>query len=111
MLQIHNSLTGRKEVFTPIHPGRVGTELGRYLTRETIGALMQRASGSLPPVKTVAEGAATTVWAAVADEAVAPGVVYLADCTVAEPATWATDSASARRLWELSESLVDLTAP
>ncbi len=24
MLQIHNSLTGRKEVFTPIRPGKVG---------------------------------------------------------------------------------------
>jgi cysteinyl-tRNA synthetase len=24
MLQIHNSMTGRKEAFTPIQPGRVG---------------------------------------------------------------------------------------
>ena len=24
MLQIHNSLTGKKEVFQPIHPGKVG---------------------------------------------------------------------------------------
>ncbi len=89
-----------------VHPGRVGTELGRYLTKATIGALMTRAAGALPPVKSVPQGAATTVWAAVSDEPFASGAVYLADCNVAEPAAWAQDAGAARRLWELSEQLV-----
>lgn len=85
-----------------VHPGRVGTELGRYLTKETVGALMQRASGALPPVKTIPEGAATSVWACVSDEPFEAGAVYLADCAPAQAAAWATDADAARRLWELS---------
>ena len=92
-----------------VHPGRVGTELGRYLTKETVGALMKRASGSLPPVKTIPQGAATTVWAALTDEPFAAGAVYVADCAVAEPAAWAKDPEAARRLWELSEQLIATT--
>ncbi len=91
-----------------VHPGRVGTELGRYLTRETVGALLQRAGGGggLPPVKSVPEGAATSAWACVAPELVDHGGAYLADCALATAAAHALDADVARRLWELSEQLV-----
>jgi len=92
-----------------VHPGRVGTDLGRYLTRASIAALMQRAAsgGGMPETKTVPEGAATTVWAATAAELLDHGGAYLADCAVAEPAPWTLDPAAATRLWALSETLVD----
>lgn len=94
-----------------VHPGMIATELGRYMTRADVDALMERAargpSGGMPPRKTIAQGAATTVWAATAPELEARGGTYLADCQVTdEHAPWARDPLSAERLWALSEGLV-----
>jgi NAD(P)-dependent dehydrogenase (short-subunit alcohol dehydrogenase family) len=91
-----------------VHPGRVGTDLGRYLTKESVKALMQRAAsgGGMPVTKSVPQGAATTVWAATAPELADRGGLYLADCGVAEAAPWARDPQAATRLWELSEALL-----
>jgi NAD(P)-dependent dehydrogenase (short-subunit alcohol dehydrogenase family) len=94
-----------------VHPGMIATELGRYMTREDMTALMERAkrgpSGGMPPRKSLEQGAATTVWAAVAPELDAQGGTYLADCQVTDQhAPWARDPESAARLWALSESLV-----
>lgn len=101
-----------------VHPGMVRTELGRHFTREDVEDLMARAKarsgsgggGGLPPMVEVEVGAATSVWAAVAageDD----GGRYLADCAVADAAPYATDPDAARRLWTLSETLVDETFP
>ena len=66
--------------------------------------------------KTTAQGAATTVWAAVAPEFEGRGGLYLEDCGVAAPWSeanprrgvkdYALDPAAAGRLWELSETAV-----
>ena len=66
---------------------------------------------------TVAEGAATSVWAAVSPELVGLGGRYLEDCAVAavEPTTtdgacgvapFAVDAERAGQLWQRSEQLV-----
>jgi NAD(P)-dependent dehydrogenase (short-subunit alcohol dehydrogenase family) len=94
-----------------VHPGMIATELGRYMTREDMTALMERAkrgpSGGMPPRKSLEQGAATTVWAAVAPELDGFGGTYLADCQVTDQhAPWARDPESAARLWALSELLV-----
>jgi NAD(P)-dependent dehydrogenase (short-subunit alcohol dehydrogenase family) len=94
-----------------VHPGMIATELGRYMTRDDMTALMERAkrgpSGGMPPRKSLEQGAATTVWAAVAPELDVHGGAYLADCQVTDQhAPWARDPESATRLWTLSESLV-----
>jgi NAD(P)-dependent dehydrogenase (short-subunit alcohol dehydrogenase family) len=94
-----------------VHPGMIATELGRYMTPDDMTALMERAkrgpSGGMPKRKTLEQGAATTVWAAVAPELETQGGTYLADCGVTdEHAPWARDPDSAQRLWTLSESLV-----
>jgi NAD(P)-dependent dehydrogenase (short-subunit alcohol dehydrogenase family) len=94
-----------------VHPGMIATELGRYMTRDDMTALMERArrgpSGGMPPRKTLEQGAATTVWAATAPELESQGGTYLADCQVTdEHAPWARDPESAARLWALSETLV-----
>jgi NAD(P)-dependent dehydrogenase (short-subunit alcohol dehydrogenase family) len=94
-----------------VHPGMVATELGRYMTPETVAALRARAaqspSGRLPARRTVETGAATTVWAATAPELAGAGGSYLADCARSDDvAPWALDRDAARRLWELSERLV-----
>jgi NAD(P)-dependent dehydrogenase (short-subunit alcohol dehydrogenase family) len=94
-----------------VHPGMIATELGRYMTRDDVAALMERAkrgpSGGMPPRKSLEQGAATSVWAAVAPELETQGGTYLADCAVSdEHAPWARDPDSAVRLWTLSEDLV-----
>jgi NAD(P)-dependent dehydrogenase (short-subunit alcohol dehydrogenase family) len=105
-----------------VMPGGVMTGLMRHLgTSERITRGWADSSGepvTPPDWKTVAQGAATSVWAAVAPELAERGGLYLEDCAVAEP--WTTDQEPpngyylprildphrARRLWDLSEHLV-----
>ena len=72
-------------------------------------------------VKTVPQGAATSVWAATAKEIVDCGGAYLLDCQIAEPATkdrptqghapWAFNPDGEARLWEESERLTGVSFP
>ena len=99
-----------------VHPGMIATELGRYMTRDDMAALQERAkrgpSGGMPPRKSLEQGAATTVWAATADGLDEQGGTYLADCQVTDQhAPWARDRESAARLWTLSEKLVGQEFP
>jgi len=98
-----------------VHPGMIMTDLGRHLTRDDVAALQSMAKsapggGGLPGFKSIAAGAATSVWAATAPELAQHGGRYLADCALSsESAAWATDAAAAQRLWALSEQLVGET--
>jgi NAD(P)-dependent dehydrogenase (short-subunit alcohol dehydrogenase family) len=94
-----------------VHPGMIATELGRYMTRDDMAALQERAkrgpSGGMPPRKSLEQGAATTVWAATDRNLDGQGGTYLADCQVTDQhAPWALDREAAARLWTLSETLV-----
>jgi NAD(P)-dependent dehydrogenase (short-subunit alcohol dehydrogenase family) len=93
-----------------VHPGMIATELGRYMTKDDMRELRERASrgpgGGLPSYKSIEAGAATTVWAATAPELAGTGGVYLADCQVAQAREWAMDPERAARLWAMSEQLV-----
>jgi hypothetical protein len=70
-------------------------------------------------MKTVEQGAATTVWAAVSHPLDTLGGVYCENCNIAEPVPadsqetrgvrpWATDPVLAERLWTLSERITGL---
>ena len=96
-----------------VHPGGIDTELFRHLAPEMlarIAALRDRSP------KTVAQGAATTVWAGVVADADAVGGRYCEDCAVAEvnddpraPSgvrPYAVDPDNAAALWARSEELV-----
>jgi NAD(P)-dependent dehydrogenase (short-subunit alcohol dehydrogenase family) len=93
-----------------LHPGMIGTSLARYLSEEDFAELRARASrspsGGLPSRKSLEQGAATSVWAAVSHDLDGRGGLYLADCEVADSAPWAADPEEAARLWALSEELV-----
>lgn len=102
-------LAARGHTSYAVHPGVILTELGRHLTAEDSEGLAKR----LPTFKTVPQGAATTVYAAVTDGL--PNGCYLEDCGVAGPVNedytagvmaWATDPAEAERLWAWSEEQV-----
>jgi hypothetical protein len=84
------------------------TELSRHLTADDLGALGARL---MPTLKTVEQGAATTLFAAVSPELEGRGGLYLEDCHVADVtpgdgsggyAPWAVDPDEAARLWEWS---------
>jgi len=91
-----------------VHPGTCATNLGRYMDRATVKELFAMGGETFAPenMKSVAQAAATTVWAATEPSLAGRGGVYLADCQIAEAAPAATDSATAQRLWLLSQKWV-----
>ena len=104
-----------------VHPGMIMTELGRHMSQADYEELMAIAPpGETLVVKTVEQGAATSVWAATAPELADRGGSYLENCQLAEPAAegrdggympYALDPETADRLWELSEELVGQKIP
>ncbi len=100
---------------TAIHPGGIQTELGRHLTPE-LRAQISPPGGAPFKFKTVPQGAATQVWAAVVASAAEVGGRYCEDCHVAEvtadPAVrggvrpYALDAKRADALWAKSEAMV-----
>ena len=115
--------TARGVRATAVHPGGIRTELGRHMTEADSQALIasinasQHAAG-LPPFtyKTIAQGAATSVWAAAVAHADEVGGHYCEDCHVAaiqdDPGIrggvrpYALDIERAKALWAMSEKLV-----
>jgi NAD(P)-dependent dehydrogenase (short-subunit alcohol dehydrogenase family) len=94
-----------------VHPGMIATKLGRHLDRSDYETLKERArkspAGGLPGYKSLAEGAATTIYAATSPDLAGAGGVYLADEAISDDhAPWALDPVGARRLWDLSERLL-----
>lgn len=103
-----------------VHPGGINTGLQKYIPEDE-----QRAMGWVdehgkvnPLFKTVEQGAATSVWAAVGKELDGVGGLYLEDCQEALPSDparpysgympYARDPQHAERLWKVSEELVGL---
>lgn len=100
-----------------VHPGVIATELSRHLTEETrasLGRMLK--SGERTAMKSAAQGAATTVYAATTPDLDGMGALYLEDCHVAEVTEdpeqrsgvrpYALDPDRADALWALSEQLV-----
>jgi NAD(P)-dependent dehydrogenase (short-subunit alcohol dehydrogenase family) len=102
---------------TAVHPGVIQTELGRHMTPALLAEIMPT-DGSAPAFifKTVAQGAATSVWSAATAAADAVGGRYCEDCHVAavtdDPAAragvraYALDPERAAALWATSETMV-----
>ena len=101
---------------TSVHPGEARTELFRQMPTEMLKKLEEE--WKLDQLyKSMQQGAATTVWAAVGKEWEGRGGKYLEDCMVAEPdenaqlghrgyGTHAYDEVQAKRLWEGSLRMV-----
>jgi NAD(P)-dependent dehydrogenase (short-subunit alcohol dehydrogenase family) len=111
---------------TAVHPGGIKTELGRHLTDDDFDSLLQRLNADLaakgkPPfwLKTIPQGAATTVWAGAVAGADDVGGRYCENCRVTTRVTdedidmvdggvrpYAVDPARAEALWAKSEAMV-----
>jgi NAD(P)-dependent dehydrogenase (short-subunit alcohol dehydrogenase family) len=116
-----------------VHPGSIITPLARYSNRETLresGVLDENYEPIIDPergMKTAEQGAATQVWCAVSPQLDGYGGVYCEDVDIAGVHTsdvpdikvlavtpgafgvlpYAIDRENARRLWKLSEELLD----
>ncbi len=106
-----------------VHPGAIHTDLGRHISgavRERMGQMIAAQSADQPiSWKTIPQGAATSVWAAVDPDLEGRGGVYCEDLTVAEVVdevpfagggvlARAVSPERATRLWTLSEQQLDL---
>ena len=114
-----------------VHPGGIQTELARYMDPDDIQRLIDRVSkeaaaeGKALEWKTVPQGAATSVWAAVVAPAEEVGGRYCENCHVGEIVPdhvtinmmsegvrgYALDPKNAEALWKKSEELVGESFP
>jgi NAD(P)-dependent dehydrogenase (short-subunit alcohol dehydrogenase family) len=111
---------------TALHPGGIVTELARHLPPNGLQDHVDRINAQRPAgtpafeFKTIPEGTATTVWAAVVAPAEAVGGRYCEDCHVAEVVEndsisregvrrYALDPQNAKALWAKSEEMVGET--
>jgi NAD(P)-dependent dehydrogenase (short-subunit alcohol dehydrogenase family) len=83
-----------------LHPGVIPTNLTRSMG---IGGAIYRFIGQFF-LKTVEQGAATSIYAATAPELAVKSGAYLSDCAIARPSDAARDAALAERVWALSET-------
>jgi NAD(P)-dependent dehydrogenase (short-subunit alcohol dehydrogenase family) len=113
---------------TAVHPGGIATELGRHayaepdaLEKRVAEINAEHAAAGKPAfsLKSVPQGAATSVWAGIVAPADAVGARYCENCHVAEILTgdnfsmvsegvraYALDPENARALWAKSEEMV-----
>ncbi|WP_269716965.1 SDR family NAD(P)-dependent oxidoreductase [Caulobacter sp. NIBR2454] len=107
-----------------VHPGGIQTELSRHMSDGDIEQLVEQINASRAEgapafeFKTIPQGAATSVWAAVTASADEIGGRYCEDCHVAAIVTgeadmmsggvrpYAVDADNAKALWALSEELI-----
>jgi NAD(P)-dependent dehydrogenase (short-subunit alcohol dehydrogenase family) len=105
-----------------VMPGGIATGLQRHIDPEAL-ARARREAGASAELKTIEQGAATSILAAVSPLLDGVGGRYLEDCNEAEivssradsdgrhgVALYALDPANAERLWEMSERLAALLA-
>ncbi|MEU9149600.1 SDR family NAD(P)-dependent oxidoreductase [Streptomyces sp. NPDC048417] len=99
-------------------PGNIAdTNLARHMDMQQVAAFIASGELTLPPQKTVEQGAATSVLLAASPTVAGVTGRYFEDCAEAEPVTeragsvggvapYALDRDNAARLWAVSEALV-----
>ena len=118
---------GRGVRAAAVHPGGIHTELGRHIDPEQLTVMVKQINQQLategkPPFqyKTVPQGAATSVWAAVVGAAEQIGGQYCENCHVSQRISddavitpvsegvrgYALDPVNAESLWRKSEEMV-----
>ena len=101
-----------------VMPGGIMTGLQKHMSREEQMAMGWFDETGKPNerFKSTAQGASTSIWAAVGSEFDGVGRHYLEDCAIAKPWTsdrpfagvmpYALDAERAQRLWSVSEELI-----
>ncbi|KAF2449797.1 retinol dehydrogenase 12 [Karstenula rhodostoma CBS 690.94] len=103
-VQLNKLLGGEGIAAFSLHPGVVRSTGQKELINESMGKKLEALMG---PPKTLDQGAATAVVAALDPGLRGGEAVYLDDCQVSDSApAWSTDPQIAERLWKLSEDIV-----
>jgi len=102
-----------------VHPGVIQTNLGRYLTEETIAESMEATKSMVrtDPEKSIAQGASTIVWGATAEELDGLGGLYLLNNQLSKEgvniderrAPYAYNLENEKRLWDVSNMMLKTT--
>ncbi|WP_372783061.1 oxidoreductase [Phenylobacterium sp.] len=119
-LGFHRRFKDRGITANAVMPGGIMTPLQRHLPREEMIALgwMNAEGVVVDGFKTPAQGASTSVWAAVGDELEGVGGLYLENLAEAEPFVaggrlgvmpHALNADHAERLWAISETTTGVT--
>lgn len=119
-IELNRRLEGRGINAYAVHPGGIMTNLQRDMSKEEIKAFgwVDDEGRVNERFKTPAGGASTSVWCATSPLLASGGGFYCEDCNiaVAVPADdttftgvrpWAIDPEAAKRLWSMSERLLD----
>jgi NAD(P)-dependent dehydrogenase (short-subunit alcohol dehydrogenase family) len=101
--ELARRLEGSGVSVNALHPGAVATRLGRG--NGPLLDLVQRGIGLF--MKSPEQGAATSIYLASSPELEGVSGGYYANRKPKQPAPHATDDATAKRLWEISERLTD----
>jgi hypothetical protein len=115
---------GAKVTVNALHPGVIATNLSRHLPGGIASAISNPPKADaktaaatdskkdskapaapvfVPRIKTVGQGAATTLTVAVLPQYATEGGLYLSDCNPVKPLPYAEDMAAAEKLWKLTE--------
>lgn len=97
---------GVKVTVNAVHPGVINTDLGRHLN-VFLSTIFYGLGYFF--MKSIPQGAATTVYVATAKELEGKGGLYFADCNECEPSDYAKDKELAKKLWEWSEKVTGKT--
>lgn len=101
--ELSRRFAGSSKTANAVHPGVIRTSLQRH-----VNPLLSGGMAALGPLvlKSVAEGAATEVFAATHPSLATVSGAFLANCNIAEPRADANDPKLASRLWQASEQIV-----
>lgn len=101
-LELSRRYAGTSVTSNSIHPGVVGTNLGRYISGK-----MRKPGDKLPKnFKTAAQGASTQVYVAVEPKLKGITGYYFEDCNPVQPETSQMEDLDlAKKLWDVSEEL------
>ncbi len=101
--ELGKRLEGTGKTANALHPGVIATNLARHMNPL---ARIGLAIGKPLFLKSIPQGAATQVWAAVHPDAATLNGEYLKDCNVTKSSRQGRDLDMAAKLWETSEAIV-----
>lgn len=101
--ELARRFAGTQRTANAMHPGVIRTRLIRH--NAIFGLVMDVISPLF--LKSVSQGAATEVYVATNAALATVSGKYFADCNLATPRADAEDPATARKLWEVSERIVE----
>ena len=105
--ELARHLKGSGVTVNSLHPGVIiaESEIKRHFppVLQTVFSILLT-----PIVKTAKQGAQTTIYLAVSEDVEGVSGLYFQDCAITEPSEPAQDENMARKLWDVSQTLVGL---